>query len=111
MGLGAGADGPGTRLTDDGTPSDLPIDLGRVGAAARRYGALVVLAAVAVAGIVFFVSQRAPQRFSATARIAGDGGAVDAADPSTVATGLATSRELVAAPAVLDGAARDVPGE
>jgi len=111
MGLAAGGDGPGARLAADGTPGDPPIDLGRVGEAARRNGAMVVIAAAAVAGIVLFISLRAPERFSATARIAGDGAAVGTAGPSDVATGLATSRELVTAPAVLDGAARDVPGE
>jgi len=106
-----GTDGPGGPLAAEGAPADPPIDLRRMREAVRRNGALVAGAVLAVMGVVFIASLRAPDRFSATARIAGDGAALGAADASTVATGLATNRELVSAPAVLQAAARGLPGE
>jgi capsular polysaccharide biosynthesis protein len=90
---------------------DPPLDLGRVAAAVRR-SRLPVLAAVAtVMGAVLVASVRAPARYEATARIAaeadGTGGPVD---PAGLTNRLATSRELVAAPAVLAAVASRVPG-
>jgi capsular polysaccharide biosynthesis protein len=104
-------DGPGGPLAAEGTAADPPIDLRRMREAIRRNGALVAGAVLAVMGVVFIASVRAPERFAATARIAGDGAALSGADPSTVATGLATNRELVTAPAVLQAAAHGLPGE
>src|SRR4051812_38345889 len=108
MGLGLPAERAGT--APDGTPGDQPIDLGQVREAVRRSGALVAAAVVLVTAVVYYLSLQAPQRFEATARIAGDAAPANAGDPSAVATGLATYRELVTAPAVLEGAAADLPG-
>jgi capsular polysaccharide biosynthesis protein len=92
-------------------PADPPIDLGRVGAAVRRQGALVVAIVAFVVIVVLAASLRAPLRYDATARIASEGNAsATASDPGSLATGLATSRELATAPAVLTAAARKLPG-
>ena len=109
--MGPAGGGDGYRERVEAMPGDQPLDLRRVGEAARRNGALVALTVLAVMVIVLALSLRAPKRYEATARIAGDGAAAGAADPSAVATGLATNRELVTGPAVLSLAAAKKPGE
>jgi capsular polysaccharide biosynthesis protein len=110
MGLGLPVDGPGGRSAPDAAPGDQPIDLGHVREAVRRSGLFVAVAVLAVMGVVYYLSLRAPERYEATARIAGGGSAVAAGDPSAVATSLATNRELATAPAVLQAVSRTVPG-
>jgi capsular polysaccharide biosynthesis protein len=91
--------------------ADQPIDLGRVSRAVRRHALLVVAGVLVVVVAVLVISERAPKRYEATARIAAvqpaDGTTVD---PNSIATGLATSRSLVVGPGVLNGAAAQLPG-
>jgi capsular polysaccharide biosynthesis protein len=115
MGSGSSADGaeqPAVPTQQAAAPSDPPIDLTRVAGAVRRHAGLVTGAVVFVMTLVLITSLRAPQRYDATARIAatGSGSEAAAADPDTVATALAASRELAVSPETLKAAAGKLPG-
>jgi non-specific protein-tyrosine kinase len=92
-------------------PDDPPVDLWRVAIAVRRSGRGVAAAVGLVTLLVLLVSLLSPDRYRATARIANDPGPGQVVDLETADRRLATDAELVTAPAVLDEAARRLPGE
>ena len=93
------------------THDDPPVDLRRVAIAVRRNGRGVAAAVGLVTLLVLVVSLLSPDRYRATARIANDPGPGQVIDLETADRRLATDAELVTAPAVLDEAARRLPGE
>src|SRR4051794_39190931 len=100
-----------SRLAAGEPAADAPVDLARVGRAVRRHAALVAASVCLVVAVVYAASVRAPKRYEATARIAAQAGTGAATnDPTTVTTGLATSRALLIGPAVLGPAAKRIPG-
>ena len=66
---------------------------------------------VVVTGVALAVSLISPDRYRASARIAEDASSAEPFDVAAADRRLATSRELVTAPAVLVAAAGRVPGE
>ena len=92
--------------TEAGPPAEQPLDFGRVATALRRNGRLVAVLVVLVSGTVLAASLLSPPRYRASARIAEDPASVEAVDIAAVDRRLATSRELVTAPTVLEAAAR-----
>jgi capsular polysaccharide biosynthesis protein len=103
------------RTANDGPPpdppDDAPVDLRRVAVAVRRSGRGVAAVVGLVTLLVLAVSLLSPDRYRATARIANDPGPGQVVDVETADRRLATDAALVAAPAVLDEAARRLPGE
>ena len=91
--------------------SDPPVDLRRTAAAIRRSAGLVAAIVVVVTGVVLAVSLLSPDRYKATARIGDDPAPGETVDIETADRRLATSAELVTSPAVLEEAARQLPGE
>jgi len=106
-------------LAPDGTHPELapphepdpPVDLPRVAAAVRRSGGLVAAIVVLVTGLVLALSLLSPDRYRATARIAADPAPGEIVDIETADRQLATSRELVTAPPLLQDVAQRLPGE
>jgi capsular polysaccharide biosynthesis protein len=94
-----------------GPDSDPPVDLRRTAAAIRRSAGLVVAIVVVVTGVVLAISLISPERYKSTARIADDPAPGESVDIETADRRLATSAELVTSPAVLEEAARRLPGE
>jgi capsular polysaccharide biosynthesis protein len=91
--------------------SDPPVDLRRTAGAVRRSAGLVAAIVLVVTGVVLAVSLMSPERYKATARIGDDPAPGESVDIETADRQLATSAELVTSPAVLEEAARDLPGE
>ena len=91
--------------------ADPPVDLRRVAAVVRRNRRLVATVVLLVTGAVLVVTLLSPDRYRATARIAGDPVPGEAVDIETADRQLATSSELVTSPPVLAEAARRLPGE
>jgi len=88
-----------------------PVDLEGLAGAVRRGRRQVAVVVVLVTGVVLVVSLLAAPRFRASALIAEDPATAASADMAATDRRLATSRELVTAPAVLARAARLLPGE
>jgi capsular polysaccharide biosynthesis protein len=88
-----------------------PVDLTGVADALRRGRRLVAAIVVVVTGVALVVSLASPDRYRASARIAEDPSSAEPLDVAAADRRLATSRELVTAPAVLTAAAAQVPGE
>ncbi|HEX4691234.1 MAG TPA: hypothetical protein VH276_11120 [Solirubrobacteraceae bacterium] len=92
-------------------PADPPLDVGRIGAAIRRYARPVAIVVIAAMAVAYLVSMLAPARYQATARIASDTTTVAGApvDANAAAGTLASARELVSAPGVLTAVAATLP--
>ena len=88
-----------------------PVDLTGVAGALRRGRRLVVAIVAVVTVVALVVSLASPDRYRASARIAEDPSSGEPLDVAAADRRLATSRELVTAPAVLAEAAERVPGE
>jgi capsular polysaccharide biosynthesis protein len=91
--------------------ADPPVDLTGVVGALRRGRRLVVAIVVVVTGVALVASLTSPERYRASARIAEGASTAEPFDVAAADRRLATSRELVTAPAVLTAAAGRVPGE
>jgi capsular polysaccharide biosynthesis protein len=91
--------------------ADPPLDVGRIGAAIRRYARPVAIVVIAAMAIALLVSMLSPARYQATARIASDTTTVAGApvDANAAAGSLASARELVSAPGVLTAVAATLP--
>ena len=103
--------GRATSRDEPPEPAEPPVDLTGVAGALRRGKRLVVAIVVVVTGVALAVSLTSPDRYRASARIAEDASAAEPFDVAAADRRLATSRELVTAPAVLMAAAGRVPGE
>jgi capsular polysaccharide biosynthesis protein len=104
-------DEPTAASADGAELADPPVDLTGVTGALRRGRSLVVAIVVVVTGVALAVSLASPDRYRASARIAEEPASGELLDVAAADRRLATTRELVTAPAVLMAAAARVPGE
>jgi capsular exopolysaccharide synthesis family protein len=102
--------GSGSRGPDDG---DRPVDVSRYVGALRRGAWLIALIVVPLTLTVLVVSLTLPKTYRATAKIVKTdaGGVFGSGDVETVKRRLATLETLLVTPAVLERAARRLPGE